>query len=80
MNDTILDIPAETRVLLDSIPHAVMLLDDRHRILFANKKARQNFPEDTDGKSGAGRCCYRVVHQREKPLPDCPLSSALRGG
>lgn len=64
--------------LLDALPFPVFLLDDRHRILFANRALTEH--------SGPAPCqivgayCPSVVHGTDGPFPGCPLEEALRSG
>ncbi|GHV53105.1 histidine kinase [Deltaproteobacteria bacterium] len=52
--------------LLDILPAYVMLIDEKHKILFSNRLARQLFGK-TDDKS-----CYQALHHFDAPCAQCP--------
>lgn len=64
--------------LLDSLPYYVMLVDEEHNVLVANKAVEGALgvkPEEI-----AGGYCPRVVHGYEEPYPGCPLEESLGKG
>lgn len=67
------------REVLDALPFYVVLVDETHHIVLANRV----FREAVGGGSGADICgqyCPRFVHGAESPLPYCPVEAALRTG
>jgi len=64
--------------LLDSLPYYVMLVDEEHTVLVANKAVEGALgvkPEEI-----TGGYCPRVVHGYEEPYPGCPLEESLEKG
>jgi len=63
--------------LLDSLPFYVLLVDQNHRILLANKATRDEL--GLDPKEIIGEFCPRVVHGIEEgTYPGCPLEEAVQ--
>ncbi len=66
------------QAVLDGTPEPIMVIGRDHRILMANRAARDLAPE-LSGKS----CCYEVSHHRATPCDDdahpCPLQQVLAG-
>ncbi len=61
--------------LLDALPFFALLVDSKHRVLFANKAVAKQA-----GKTRAdvlGKCCPLVVHQQGDPVRECPLVEAV---
>lgn len=64
--------------LIDAIPYYVLLVDDHHDIVLANRAVRDHFglePEEL-----VGRYCPKAVHGIEGPFEGCPLEEAVRTG
>ncbi len=62
--------------LIDSFPHYVLLVDEDHTILMANKAVRQGL--GLDSKKIVDNYCPMVVHGCNKPYPGCPLEDAVK--
>jgi PAS domain S-box-containing protein len=60
------------RDTFDAIEDLVILCDRQHRVLQANRAARELFA----GSNVVGDCCYRLVHGSDAPHPHC-LSCAV---
>jgi PAS domain S-box-containing protein len=72
------DIRLQISDLLDALPFYVMLVDDQHHILLANRTVQAQLglkPEDIVGKY-----CPTVVHQLDEPWYACPLEEAAEKG
>lgn len=63
---------------LDSLPFNVLLLDQDHRIVWANKTVSQILGLQT--ADIVGNQCFKIVHGREKVLDNCPMEEAIRLG
>jgi PAS domain S-box-containing protein len=64
--------------ILDSLPFYVMLIDERHHILLANKAVRDQLqvsPEEI-----LGQYCPKAIHGLKGPFPGCPLEDSLTTG
>jgi PAS domain S-box-containing protein len=62
--------------ILDALPFYVLLIDEEHRILQANRAVQAQLgvaPEDIIGKY-----CPTVIHGRDKPIDACPLEEAVK--
>lgn len=69
---------AGVQELLDALPFYVMLVDDQHTIMLANKQIQKDLgltPVEVVGKF-----CPKVVHGIDGPYPLCPLEDALETG
>lgn len=64
--------------VLDSLPFYVMLVDEEHRILFANRALRHELGVDPDRVLGS--YCPETVHGLREPYPGCPLEEAVAKG
>jgi PAS domain S-box-containing protein len=68
----------KTSEILDSLPFYVLLIDDQHRILQANRAVREllgSEPADIIGKY-----CPEVIHGTKGPWHACPLEEAIETG
>lgn len=66
-----------TLKLLDSLPFYVLLVDQNHRILLANKATRDQL--GLEPKDIIGEFCPKVVHSIEEgSYPGCPLEEAVK--
>jgi PAS domain S-box-containing protein len=63
---------------LDSLPFYVMLVDEGHQILFANRATQADLGLAPDEVFGT--YCPRAVHGLDEPVPGCPLEEALAVG
>jgi PAS domain S-box-containing protein/putative nucleotidyltransferase with HDIG domain len=64
--------------VLDAFPNYVMLVDQNHHILFANKAVSRDL--GVDPKRIVGGYCPKVVHGLDTPFPGCPLEEAVEKG
>jgi PAS domain S-box-containing protein len=62
----------------DSVPDLIAILDDKHRIIRANKAMAQAL--GTSPEECVGLTCFRCVHGTERPPTFCPHSKALQDG
>jgi diguanylate cyclase (GGDEF)-like protein/PAS domain S-box-containing protein len=72
------DSEREKAAILDSMSELLVFQDTENRILWANKAAAESVgltPAEL-----AGRVCYEVWHQRNKPCHNCPVVKALKTG
>jgi two-component system sensor kinase FixL len=68
----------EKQGILNSISEAVVYLDKEHRIIWANRVAREwhGFtPEEVEKHR-----CYKLWHQLSKPCPGCPVTKTFQTG
>jgi PAS domain-containing protein len=72
------DFGLELQTLLDAFPFYVMLLDEDHKILLANKAIKSDL--DLDPEQIGGEPCPKIVHGLEEPYPGCPLEEAIERG
>lgn len=64
--------------LLDSLSFNVLLLDQDHKIVWANKTMCDLLCEKPAHLVGSQ--CYKVMHGRDKVLDNCPMEEAIRLG
>ncbi len=64
------------RLLFDSIPHPILILDDGHRVVAANRATLALLGVD-DEEQIVGQFCYHLFHSAPTPPANCP-SVALR--
>ena len=64
--------------LLEQLPLHAMLVDARHRIVYANRAAREAFC--VGPRLVPGTTCTKLVHGLGHACPDCPLEKALEAG
>jgi PAS domain S-box-containing protein len=64
--------------ILDALPFYVMLIDEGHNILFANKAVGQGL--GVDPVKIIGEYCPTVVHGLEGAYPGCPLEESVEKG
>jgi PAS domain S-box len=60
--------------LLEAFPFYVMLVDEEHHILQANRAVRGAL--GVDSKAIVGKYCPSVVHGLKQPIDSCPLEEA----
>ena len=60
--------------VLQALPGYVLLIDEEHRVLWANKEAQAIFA--LGSKDYLGVYCPKVVHGSESTWPGCPLEEA----
>jgi len=61
--------------ILDALPFYVLLVDEDHHILSANRAVRTHL--DVDPEEIKGRYCPKVVHDLDGPFEGCPLEEAV---
>jgi putative nucleotidyltransferase with HDIG domain/PAS domain S-box-containing protein len=67
---------AHIQIMLDALPSYILLLDEEHRILLANKAIYDAFGLRADEITG--KYCPRVIHGLDGPFPGCPLEEAVK--
>ncbi|MEE9435778.1 MAG: LuxR C-terminal-related transcriptional regulator [Candidatus Adiutricales bacterium] len=67
-----------TQTLMDALPFYVLLIDEEHRIIMANRAALQTFKKPLD--EVVGGYCPEIVHGTSQPYPGCPLEDAVENG
>jgi PAS domain-containing protein len=60
--------------ILDALPFYVMIVDARHRVLFANRMISDLVGHE---RPIVGEYCPRAVHGLDGPFPGCPLETAV---
>jgi diguanylate cyclase (GGDEF)-like protein len=68
----------QVQKLLDSFPHYVLLIDERHHVFMANETlyaANDVRPEDV-----LGAFCPAAMHGMDTPFPGCPVEEAHETG
>lgn len=73
-----MDLGLDISDILDALPFYVMLIDEHHHILKANRAVQAHLglkPEDIIGKY-----CPEIVHGLSEPWYACPLEEAVRKG
>jgi PAS domain S-box-containing protein len=68
------DIRLELSDILDALPFYVMLVDEQHNILQANKAVETQL--GMDPYDIIGKYCPSVIHGLESPIEGCPLEEA----
>lgn len=66
------------RTLFDALPFYVLLVDDRHEILFANRAIMDVFDVSRDDL--VGQYCPLAIHGLNHPYPGCPLEESVASG
>jgi putative nucleotidyltransferase with HDIG domain/PAS domain S-box-containing protein len=64
--------------LLDALPFYVLLVDEKHHILLANKAVTSQFGLEL--ADIVGGYCPRIIHGSDEPIPHCPLEDAVKSG
>ena len=64
--------------VLDALPFYVLLVDDDHRILKANKAVQAQF--GLEPEQIVGQYCPKVIHGLDEPWYACPLEEAVEKG
>lgn len=67
---------AHIQIMLDALPSYVMLIDEEHHILLANKATYNAVGLQAD--EIIGKFCPRVIHGLDEPFPGCPLEEAVK--
>ena len=71
-------VEAEIQEILDALPFYVLLVDETHHILLANKAVSHDL--GLDPEQIVGGYCPKVVHGLDGPFPGCPLEEAVEKG
>jgi len=66
------------QAIIDALPFYVLLVDEEHRILNANRAVITGL--GLDPASIAGQYCPKAVHGLDTPFPGCPLEEAVAQG
>jgi len=75
---SIVEVIKDTKLILDSLPDMVAVLDKQHNIVFANQAMSSKLgirPEEL-----IGRKCYECVHGTDQSPGFCPHSMLLKDG
>ena len=64
--------------LLDAFPFYAFLLDENHRILFANSKLLNDL--NLSEEQVKGSYCHSIIHKTVLPVDECPLEEAITSG
>jgi PAS domain S-box-containing protein len=78
VRDAEADIAPGILTILDALPFYVLLIDEDHHILLANKAVRDQLqvsPEEI-----LGQYCPQAIHGFKGPFPGCPLEEAVAAG
>jgi PAS domain S-box-containing protein/diguanylate cyclase (GGDEF)-like protein len=59
------------QAIIDSLPAYVIILDEQHRIVAANKLMRDKYGKGS--KSIENAYCQKLIHGTKSPYPGCPL-------
>lgn len=62
----------------DAVPDLIMILDDRHRILRANKATADALGMTPEAL--VGQTCFQCIHGQDAPVSTCPHSRLLADG
>ena len=66
------------RAVIDALPFSVLLVDEDHRILLANRAVGSGL--GLDPATLAGQYCPKAVHGLESAFPGCPLEESVARG
>lgn len=64
--------------IMDVLPFYVMLVDETHHILLANRAVQTQI--GLEAKDIIGQYCPKVIHGRDEPIDACPLEEAVEEG
>ncbi len=64
--------------IFDSLPFYAMFVDEKHEIIFANKKIEKDM--NIDLENSLGKYCPEVIHGLKEPFPGCPLEESVKRG
>lgn len=62
----------------DAIPDLIAILDDKHRIVKANRAMAKKL--GTTPEQCVGLPCYKAIHGKEQPIKHCPHAKTLEDG
>ncbi len=66
------------QILIDILPYFIMIVDEDHNILLANKTTLEALGKDQHSIRGC--YCPELAHGLDHPFPGCPLEEALDKG
>lgn len=66
----------DVQKILDALPFYVMLVDEQHHILLANRAVQSDL--GITAEEIVGKYCPLVVHGENKPYPHCPLEASVK--
>lgn len=61
--------------IINSLPFFVIIIDEDHKILYANETAQNLMGKKKDGI--LGKYCPKIVHGLDEPYPGCPLEESI---
>jgi two-component system, cell cycle sensor histidine kinase and response regulator CckA len=67
------------QAIIDAIPYAVLLLDEVHRILGANRAVYHSLGKEV-GEGVVGGFCPRVMHKMDVPCQNCFIDEVVKSG
>lgn len=62
--------------IIDSLPYYVLLVDEDHHIIMANKATKSEL--DVSPKDILGHYCPNVIHGSDVPIHECPLEKSVK--
>ncbi|MCL4554736.1 MAG: hypothetical protein M1617_07715 [Actinobacteria bacterium] len=69
--------PFTAEEIIDALPFFVMVLDSNHQVIQSNTY----FVKSTESvQEGCPLHCYRAMHNKDAPHPDCPLVESINTG
>jgi PAS domain S-box-containing protein len=68
------ELASKIKEFIDSLPFYVLLVDEEHHIVLANKVLE----DQTDMEDLLGKYCPKVIHNLNGPYPGCPLEEAVK--
>ncbi|MGC2476527.1 MAG: PAS domain S-box protein, partial [Candidatus Sulfotelmatobacter sp.] len=78
LQERILAAKKEWEFTFDSVPDAILILDDKHLVHRANRAATEVL--SLPFSKLIGRPCYEVLHGMDKVHPDCPHDKMVNSG
>lgn len=63
------------QAVLDAIPDMLLILDDKHRIVWLNKEMLDIL--ETTQEECLGKFCYNLIHETDQPPDYCPHTKFL---
>ncbi|HEY4662465.1 MAG TPA: HD domain-containing phosphohydrolase [Candidatus Humimicrobiaceae bacterium] len=68
----------EKSAILNSLEQPILYRNKEMKILWTNKAAKEIF--NLDLKNIKDHKCYEILHNRNKPIKDCPVTKAIKTG
>ncbi|MCJ7666425.1 MAG: HD-GYP domain-containing protein [Actinobacteria bacterium] len=72
------DLDLNIQNIIDAFPSYILIVDENHHIFAANKAVVKYLRLKT--KNIIGKYCYKVVHNINKPIKECPVEEAVASG